>query len=66
MTSEETKRKVIDIIKKVDKLGWIQKKNGEPFMHLADVEKTIIALFDGFEMKRIDQWVKDKETEEYL
>lgn len=47
------------IIPKVAKLGWVQTINTEPYMHLADVEKTIIALFDAFEMSRIDDWIKN-------
>lgn len=54
--SEEGEEKLKMIIQKVSKLGWIQTINGEPYMHLADVEKTILALFDDFEMWRIDSW----------
>ena len=51
--------KLKDIIGKVSKLGWVQLVNEEPYMHLADVEKSIIAVFDDFEMSRINQWVED-------
>lgn len=44
------------IIPKVTKLGWIRTVNGEPYMHLADVEKTILALFDPHELARVSDW----------
>ena len=62
MDRKEIDDKIVDVIKKVSKLGWIRRKSGEPLMHLADVEKTIIALFDESEMERIDEWIKDMKT----
>ena len=59
MNKDDGTDKLKMIIPKVAKLGWVQTINTEPYMHLADVEKTIIALFDDFEMSRIDNWVKN-------
>jgi hypothetical protein len=53
--------KVKELIKKVDKLGWIEKIKGQPYMHLADVEKTLSAILDEMWMTRINLWVKEKE-----
>lgn len=58
MSEQDGVEKLKMIIPKVAKLGWVQTVNSEPYMHLADVEKTIIALFDENEMQRIDEWVK--------
>ena len=64
MTSKEIEDKLKSIIEKVAKLGWVQTTpEKEPYMHLADVEKTIIALFDEFEMYRIDKWVLEAEKD---
>lgn len=62
MTSKEIEEKLKSIISKVAKLGWVQKFNNEPYMHLADVEKTIIALFDPTYMQTIDLWVNQAEN----
>ena len=60
--TEEIDNKLKMIVGKVAKLGWLQlSPDGEPIMHLADVEKTIYALFDDFEMRRIDAWVEEAE-----
>jgi hypothetical protein len=60
--SKDIDDKLKIIIGKVAKLGWLQlSPDGEPIMHLAAVEKTIYALFDDFEMRRIDKWVEDAE-----
>ncbi len=47
-----------DLIPKVAKLGWVQNINGQPMMHLADVEKTVCAMFNEFEYERITEWAK--------
>ena len=60
--TQETNNKIKDIIGKVAKLGWVQKLNGEPYMHLADVEKSIIALFESDYMRNIDLWVNQAEN----
>lgn len=62
MTSEEIEEKLRSILGKVAKLGWIGKLNDDPYMHLADVEKSIIALFDPDYMLQIDLWVKEAEN----
>lgn len=60
--NEEAKDKLKSIVGKVAKLGWVQlSPDGEPIMHLADVEKTILALLDESDMSRIDVWVEEAE-----
>ena len=54
---------IIKAIRGVDKLGWVQKINGEPFIHLADVEKIIFGLFDKDYGERINKWIKDSHKE---
>jgi len=67
MSEDIGREKLKMIIPKVAKLGWLQKlPNGEIVMNLADVEKTIIAIFDDFEMSRIDGWCKNIPTPEKL
>ena len=43
---KETELKIIEVIKKVRELDWMQSINGEPMMHLADVEKAMIGLIE--------------------
>ena len=58
---QEIKDKIIDIIGKAVKLGWVQTINGGSYMHVADVEKIIHALFSEDEMHRINEWVREAE-----
>ena len=37
---------IIDAILKAKKLDWIKIINGEPHIHIADLEKTILGIFD--------------------
>jgi len=62
--NDKAKDKLKSIMGKIIKLGWVQlSPDGEPIMHLADVEKTILALLDEFEMSRIDTWVAEAERD---
>jgi len=64
MTEDNIIVKVKDVIQKAKKLDWIAIFQGEPYMHIADVEKTIIALLDEKQMERMDKWVEEKEMSE--
>jgi hypothetical protein len=64
MSEENIIVKVKDVIQKAKKLDWIIVFQGQPYMHIADVEKTIIALLDEKQMERMNKWVEEKEMGE--
>ncbi len=58
-------KKIVDIIKKAHKLGWLQANpKGYPLMQLSEVEKCILAVLDEDYMKKINLWVKETEERE--
>jgi len=59
--SDKNNEKIKKVIELADKLGWIQKIEGKPYMHLADVEKTLSVVLDEMWMAKMRLWVKDAE-----
>src|SRR5574343_1337777 len=59
--NDETRKKIRKIIGLASKLGWVQKDPSEGsdnmYMHLADVEKVIIATLEKEYEDRMENWV---------
>lgn len=61
MSDKEVNEKIIDIITKVSKLGWVSKMGDNRYMGMADIEKMLTAIMDQNYMQRIDTWVLEAE-----
>jgi hypothetical protein len=56
-------KKIIDVIGKVEKLGWVSKMDDTRYMGMADIEKLLAAILDPDYMKWIDTWVNEAEKQ---
>jgi hypothetical protein len=56
MTEEEAKEILKSVLAKAAKLGWVHTLNGDLYMQVADVEKTILAVLDTDQMEKMTGW----------
>ncbi len=68
---EETKERLIEVIKKSKDLGWIENKGDRLVMTMEDVEKTIIGVLEPDYIdnllkvkEKLDQYEKLRKSEE--
>lgn len=55
-----SKERFLRIMFLANKLGWFSPNpRGYPFMQASEVEKCLIAMYDDFELKRMEDWVKE-------
>jgi hypothetical protein len=56
MSDESSTEILKSVIAKAAKLGWVHTLNGELYMQIADVEKTILAVLDEDQMEKMTGW----------
>jgi hypothetical protein len=58
MSDEPAKEILKSVIAKAAKLGWVHSLNGDLYIQVADVEKTILAVLDKDQMEKMTGWAE--------